>query len=260
MNTVAKEWKSLSKADRAYWDEESRNDKVRFVTEKSEYKGPMVLPKRRAKKHPLAPKRPMSAFLKYSKKRRQYVKANNPDMNNTDVSRLLGEMWRNASDAEKGPYKAEELKEREVYKKAIATFREEQAKKDAASRTSHKTVRKMSGDYQQYQHQYQQYEQQHQHYQQHQPSARSAYDAPARSSGFKATNAAGLEAPPLHLHHRRHETVEDMAGKADQRMVFSHSFGGAPFSSYRPHYGMFCLTQCHNAEFFKLTLFAFHHQ
>ena len=72
---------------------------------------PDSLPKRRAKKHPLAPKRPMSAFLKFSLNTRKSVKASHPDMNNTDISRLLGEMWRNAQEDEKKPYVEAELKE-----------------------------------------------------------------------------------------------------------------------------------------------------
>lgn len=53
---------------------------IRFVREKEQFKGEWVVPKRRAKKHPLAPKRPMSAFLKYSQSRRGKVKKDNPDM------------------------------------------------------------------------------------------------------------------------------------------------------------------------------------
>ena len=51
-----------------------------FVREKEQYKGEWSIPKRRAKKHPGAPKRPMSAFLKYSQSRRGKVKEDNPDM------------------------------------------------------------------------------------------------------------------------------------------------------------------------------------
>ena len=56
LKIVATAWKELSEKDRAYWDEEARNDKVRFVREKAAYKGPWTIPKRRAKKHPMAPK------------------------------------------------------------------------------------------------------------------------------------------------------------------------------------------------------------
>ena len=88
----------------------------------------------------MAPKRPMSAFLKYSQKRRQEVKEKNPEMNNTDISRLLGELWRAADTAEKEPYVESEKVERALYNEAIATWREEQAHLDTASRTSHHSV------------------------------------------------------------------------------------------------------------------------
>jgi HMG (high mobility group) box len=89
----------------------------------------------------------MSAFLKYSQTRRAKFKEENPDMGNTDVSRLLGETWRNASAAERAPYVDEELRERAVYKEQIKKFREKQAKDDAASRTSHHAVPQQFGDY-----------------------------------------------------------------------------------------------------------------
>lgn len=64
-------------------------------------------------------------------------------MSNTDVSRLLGEMWRNASPRERAPYVEQEKRERAIYKKDIAMFRADQAKQDAASRTSHESVKRM---------------------------------------------------------------------------------------------------------------------
>jgi hypothetical protein len=79
----------------------------------------------------------MSAFLKYSQTRRPEVKKQNPDMSNTDVSRLLGEMWRNASPKSKAPYVDREEAERAKYKIEIAKFNTDQARLDAASRTNH---------------------------------------------------------------------------------------------------------------------------
>jgi hypothetical protein len=61
-------------------------------------------------------------------------------MGNTDVSRLLGEMWRNASDEEKAPYVEQEEKERTAYKEEVKKFREKQAQLDAANRTTHQSV------------------------------------------------------------------------------------------------------------------------
>lgn len=56
---------------------------------------------------------------------------------NTDISRLLGEFWNNACESEKSYYEEAEKKERAKYNEVIKEWREKQAKKDAASRTSH---------------------------------------------------------------------------------------------------------------------------
>ena len=82
----------------------------------------------------------MSAFLKYSQTRRSLVKHQNPDMSNTDVSRLLGEMWRSAPEREKRPYVETEERERAVYKQETAAFKAQQARVDAASRTPHASI------------------------------------------------------------------------------------------------------------------------
>ena len=54
-------------------------------------------------------------------------------MGNTDVSRLLGEMWRNAPTAERSKYIEEEAKERKIYKEKIAQWKKEQARREAFS-------------------------------------------------------------------------------------------------------------------------------
>jgi hypothetical protein len=82
----------------------------------------------------------MSAFLKYSKTRRSIVKHENPDMSNTDVSRLLGEMWRGSSEKERRPYVEQEEGERTIYKRDMAEFNAKQAREDAASRIPHSSI------------------------------------------------------------------------------------------------------------------------
>lgn len=46
-------------------------------------------------------------------------------MKNTEVSRLLGEMWRNAPEEDRRPHIEKEKEEREKYKVAIADWRKE---------------------------------------------------------------------------------------------------------------------------------------
>lgn len=89
------------------------------------YTGPWQVPWKRAKKDPSAPKRPMSAFLYFSQDKRRKIKDANPGMRNTEVSRILGEMWKNASDAERNPHIDREATERAKYKVAIAKWRKE---------------------------------------------------------------------------------------------------------------------------------------
>jgi HMG (high mobility group) box len=89
----------------------------------------------------------MSAFLKFSQSRRTEVKKENPDMSNTDVSRLLGEMWRNAPPKEKAPYVDKEEIERAQYKIDIAKFKAGQARLDAASRTNHNLMKPAAPTY-----------------------------------------------------------------------------------------------------------------
>lgn len=140
LKLFAKEWKKLSPNERAHWDEEARNDKVRFVRENAGIKGPVKQIKKRAKKHPDAPKRPMSAFLMFSKESRKEVKENNPHVSNTDVSRLLGEMWRNFPKDKKARFEDKEKIERQKYKEKMRKWREEKAQEENAARHSREEV------------------------------------------------------------------------------------------------------------------------
>jgi HMG (high mobility group) box len=119
-------WKALSAEERAVWDEIAFKDKKRYMTEKSQYTGPWQVPFKRHRKDPAAPKKACSSFLYFSQEKRTEIKTERPKLKNTDVSRLLGEMWRNLSDEERAPYVERERCERERYKVAMATWREDQ--------------------------------------------------------------------------------------------------------------------------------------
>lgn len=139
-DVFAKAYKELSDKERAFWDEQARNDKVRFVQESAAYTGPSTQKKKRAKKDKDAPKRPMSAFLKFSQTTRREMKEANPDVQNTDISRLLGETWRNMSEAEKQPYVEREKVERSEYKEKMKRWKEKKDREDAAAKTSHEVA------------------------------------------------------------------------------------------------------------------------
>lgn len=124
-------WKTLSAEDRLHWDNEAAKEKQRYLAEKEVYTGPWQVPQRRAKKDPTAPKRNPSAFLLFSLTKRKELKGKNPDLKNTEISRILGELWRNTRAEEKRPFVEREQKERESYKERMSAWRIKKAKDDA---------------------------------------------------------------------------------------------------------------------------------
>lgn len=125
----AEMWRNLPAEERAHWDDIAAKDKQRYMVEKSSYTGPWQVPWKRAKKDPSAPKRPMSAFLYFSQDKRRQIKDENPTIRNTEVSRILGELWRKATEEEKSPHVEREKSEREKYKVAISEWRTEYEQK-----------------------------------------------------------------------------------------------------------------------------------
>jgi HMG (high mobility group) box len=66
----------------------------------------------------------MSAFLSYSNSKRRQAKAENPEIGNAEVSRLLAKMWREAPEEERKIHIDKELGLRQEYKDAIAVWRQ----------------------------------------------------------------------------------------------------------------------------------------
>jgi len=93
------------------------------MIEKAAYTGPWQVPHKRAKKDPTAPKRNPSAFLLYSQGKRRELKEINPGMKNTEISRMLGELWHNTSEEEKRPHIEREQRERKRYKIEMAEWK-----------------------------------------------------------------------------------------------------------------------------------------
>eukprot|EP00521_Asterionellopsis_glacialis_P010547 CAMPEP_0195293330 /NCGR_PEP_ID=MMETSP0707-20130614/12175_1 /TAXON_ID=33640 /ORGANISM="Asterionellopsis glacialis, Strain CCMP134" /LENGTH=370 /DNA_ID=CAMNT_0040354015 /DNA_START=214 /DNA_END=1326 /DNA_ORIENTATION=- len=131
---IADAWKALPSEERKKWDDFAKQDKLRYNAEKSLYTGPWQVPSKRTRKDPSAPKRPMSAFLFFSQGMRQKLKAENPDLKNTQISCLLGKRWKTASEDERRPHIERERKEREEYKKNIADWREKKDVEEKAMR------------------------------------------------------------------------------------------------------------------------------
>lgn len=77
------------------------------------------------KKDKNAPKRPLSAFMFFSKDRRETVRTDNPDASFGEIGKLLGENWRSLSDGDKTPYNAQAADDKKRYEKEIANYNEQ---------------------------------------------------------------------------------------------------------------------------------------
>ncbi len=120
-NEAAEEWKVVPQEERARWERVASKDRQRYNKERKEFV-PSVRKVRR-KKDANAPKRPMSAFLMWAQLKRRQLQAENPDIPNADISRMLGEKWRSAGVDEKAPFLEREQNERRLYKAKMERFR-----------------------------------------------------------------------------------------------------------------------------------------
>lgn len=137
---IAKDWKSLPKSEREKWDQIALQDKMRYNAEKRLYTGPWQVPSKRLRKDPSAPKRPPSAFLLYCQTERKKVRDQYPGMQNTDISKLLGKMWKESPLSVRQPHIDREQRERETYKKKIAKWRQERKDEELLSRKKREAV------------------------------------------------------------------------------------------------------------------------
>ena len=88
---VLQSWKDLTDIYCLPWLEMGHQDWQRSEKEKAEYKGSW---RNLCNKDPTEPKKPMSAFLKFSKERRKGVAKANPLLTGTEISSLMSRLWR----------------------------------------------------------------------------------------------------------------------------------------------------------------------
>jgi hypothetical protein len=132
---VSEAWREMPPAEREAWEEKARQDKARYEMEKSMYKGPWKIPaNKRTPKDPSAPKRPMSAFLAFSNKRRAALKRQHPDATNADLSKMLSKTWKEAPLDQKSKYMEEEAELRAKYKVEMGKWRKRVAEEKKTER------------------------------------------------------------------------------------------------------------------------------
>ena len=71
--------------------------------------------KRRPKKDPDAPKKPMAAYMFFSSDFRDKVKAQHPNASFGELGRMLGDMWKAMDERQKAPYEKKAVADKERY-------------------------------------------------------------------------------------------------------------------------------------------------
>lgn len=163
---VSEAWREMPPDEREVWEAKARKDKQRYEVEKALYKGPWKVPaNKRTPKDPTAPKRyvsivcgsrslfvvlnillslfakrPMSAFLAFSNKRRAALKRENPDATNADLSRMLSVTWKEAPDNVRKQYMEEEAELRAKYKVEMAKWKKKAAEEKRIEREEREAV------------------------------------------------------------------------------------------------------------------------
>lgn len=122
MKKIAEQWRMLSQEDKAPWIAKATQDKQRYEAEMAHYSGPLRVPNKRAKKNPDAPKRAMSGFLFFSQIRRPQLKSEYPELKNTDISKLLGQQWKEMDEETKSPYVTKENSDRNRYREEMKAW------------------------------------------------------------------------------------------------------------------------------------------
>jgi hypothetical protein len=69
-----------------------------------------------------APKRPKSAYLFFAEKKRPEIKQEHPDLKMTEVAKILGQRWKEATPASKVKYDKKATQDKERYKEAIKDY------------------------------------------------------------------------------------------------------------------------------------------
>ena len=78
--------------------------------------------KKKEKKSPTAPKRAMTAFLYYTKDRREILKKEKPDLDHKQIISTMGTEWNKLKDGEKKKYLDLASEDRKRYEKEKAAY------------------------------------------------------------------------------------------------------------------------------------------
>lgn len=101
-----------------------------------------VVKSKKGKKDPDAPKRPMTAFMYYTKENRSIVKEEDESLGFADIARELGSRWKNLDEEEKEPYLEMAAEDKERYQREMEDYKGEKDSEDSDEENPAKKGRK----------------------------------------------------------------------------------------------------------------------
>jgi upstream-binding transcription factor len=112
-------------------------------TSKRPSEAPSTTGRKKAKKDPDAPKRPLSAYLLFQNDKRSELIRANPQMSSTEITVLASHLWKNVyTEAQKQPYLDKETALREQYKIESAAYQaQKKGEPMEVDETEHSEVR-----------------------------------------------------------------------------------------------------------------------
>jgi hypothetical protein len=132
---ISLQWKEMNDNTKAKYVAMSEKDKQRYVSEKDTYvptqgfgvdgkalavgKGGKM---KRAKKDKNLPKGALSSYIIFCTQMRSVIKAENPEIANTDIMKQTGERWRAMSSEQKHPWEALATQDKQRYDEEMTAY------------------------------------------------------------------------------------------------------------------------------------------
>eukprot|EP00037_Helgoeca_nana_P032754 m.415262 g.415262 ORF g.415262 m.415262 type:complete len:213 (-) comp29576_c0_seq1:178-816(-) len=110
-------WRGMSEVDKQPWNDAYAAAKVPYNEAMEEYKRLYV----KAPEPNLAPKRPMTSYMRWLKAERPNIVARHPELTPVEVARKAGEEWRGLADSDKEVWVQAWLKDKKIFDDTAAT-------------------------------------------------------------------------------------------------------------------------------------------
>jgi len=124
----AERWKQMTDKEKKRFTEMADKDKVRYDREMSQYTPPAGEGgRKRKKKDPNAPKRPLSAFFLFCHDERPSVKVLYPTYGVGEIAKELGARWNKVQTEMKTKYEQKAVVDKQRYEKDMTQYKNKKA-------------------------------------------------------------------------------------------------------------------------------------